>query len=234
MRCLQVASKRSINFNFQDVFRGKTILLVSDNREEQRDKDKLIFKLRDKYHKLAQEYERVQQECEELNVLLKQKETEYRQLHVHHEESTQVYQRLEKTKDSLLDLNQKLKSENIQLSEDIVLLKKVIYQLNIELERYQDKLRSCGQIIPLQYSTGMMNDAELSKENKRMLESWGNVDLHALGPLLNAYQENITEKKELISEYERELNDFTGRCKEIISENEYLQKELENSKSKVL
>ncbi|XP_035727757.1 centrosomal protein of 89 kDa-like [Vespa mandarinia] len=205
---------------------------ITDDREEQKDKDKLIFKIRDKYHKLAQEYERVQQECEELNVLLKQKETEYRQLHVHHEESTQVYQQLEKTKDSLLNLNQKLKSDNIQLKEDIVLLKKVIYQLNVELERYQDKLRSCGQIIPLQYSTGTMNDAELSKENKKMLESWGNVDLHVLGPLLNAYQENIIEKKELISKYERELNDFTGRCKEIISENEYLQKELENSKSK--
>ncbi|XP_047367861.1 protein Cep89 homolog [Vespa velutina] len=205
---------------------------ISDDREEQKDKDKLIFKIRDKYHKLAQEYERVQQECEELNVLLKQKETEYRQLHVHHEESTQIYQQLETTKDSLLNLNQKLKSDNIQLKEDIVLLKKVIYQLNVELERYQDKLRSCGQIIPLQYSTSTMNDAELSKENKKMLESWGNVDLHALGPLLNAYQENIMEKKELISKYERELNDFTGRCKEIILENEYLQKELENSKSK--
>lgn len=165
---------------------------------------------------------------------MKQKETEYRQLHVHHEESTQVFQQLEKTKDSLLNLNQKLKSENVQLKEDIVLLKKVIYQLNTELERYQDKLRLCGQVIPLQYSTSTMNDVEISRENKKMLESWGNVDLHALAPLLNAYQENITEKKELISKYEQELNDFTGRCKEIISENEFLQKELENSKSKVL
>ncbi|KAL2749492.1 centrosomal protein of 89 kDa [Vespula maculifrons] len=205
---------------------------TSDNREEQKDKDKLIFKIRDKYHKLAQEYERVQQQCEESNVLLKQKETEYRQLHVHHEESTQVFQQLEKTKDSLLNLNQKLKSENVQLKEDIVLLKKVIYQLNTELERYQDKLRLCGQVIPLQYSTSTMNDVEISRENKKMLESWGNVDLHALAPLLNAYQENITEKKELINKYEQELNDFTGRCKEIISENEFLQKELENSKSK--
>ncbi|KAK2586039.1 hypothetical protein KPH14_012041 [Odynerus spinipes] len=205
---------------------------MEDNREQQKDKDKLIIKIRDKYHKLAEEYESVRQECERLDILLKQKETEYRQLHVHHEESTEVLQQLEKTKDTLLNINQQLKSENTQLREDTLLLKKVIYQLNAELERYQDKLRSCGQIIPLKHSTDAHNDAKLSIDNKKMLESWGNVDLHALGPLLDAYQENLIEKKELINKYEQELNDFSGRCKEIVLENESLHKELENSESK--
>lgn len=207
---------------------------MTDNREEQKDKDKLISKIRDKYNKLLEEYESVQRECERLDILLKQKETEYRQLHLHHEESTEVLRQSEKTKETLLNINQKLKSENIQFKEDTLLLKKVIYQLNVELERYQDKLRSSGQIIPLQRITDTHDDTGFGKENKKILESWGRVDIHALGPLLDAYQENLLEKKELISKYEQELNDFGGRCKEIILENECLHKELENSKSKVL
>ncbi|KAI4482382.1 hypothetical protein M0804_008933 [Polistes exclamans] len=231
-RHLRKEIERLMEENHMLMIKLEDLNAMSDNREEQKDKDKLIFKIRDKYHKLAQEYERVQQECEQLNVLLKQKETEYRQLHLHHEESTQVFQRLEETKNILLNINDKLKSENVQLNEDTMLLKKVIYQLNAELERYQDKVRSCGQIIPSQFNTHTINDEELVKENKKMFESWGNVNMHALGPLLDAYQENLIEKKELISKYEQELNDFTGRCKEIISENEFLHKELENSKSK--
>lgn len=182
-----------------------------------------------KYHKLLKNHNSLQQEYEKVNALLTERETEYHQLHMHHKKFTEALQKIEKTNSNLLTFNQKCKAENAQLNEDVLLLKHVIYQLNAELERYQDKLKESGQsILP-------KNDISDSKKptDETILRSWGSVNTHVLGPLLNAYQESLSEKQELVNKYEEDIANFTTRCKEVIMENECMQCEMEKLKSKV-
>lgn len=58
--------------------------------------------------------------------------------------------------------------------------------------------------------------------------------MSALAPLLEAYEETIAEKDELISNYKQEMELFTHRCKEIISENEVLHAQLVEANKKVI
>jgi len=51
------------------------------------------------------------------------------------------------------------------------------------------------------------------------------------GPLLNAYEETIREKNDLIQQYEKEMNHFTGKFKEILNENDHLQEEMQKIKN---
>lgn len=54
--------------------------------------------------------------------------------------------------------------------------------------------------------------------------SWGSVNTHTLGPLLDAYQDTIKEKEDIIKCYEQELATFTGKLKAVLEENELLHK----------
>lgn len=54
--------------------------------------------------------------------------------------------------------------------------------------------------------------------------SWGNVNSHTLGPLLDAYQDTINEKEDIIKKYELELANFTDKLKVVIGENEFYHK----------
>lgn len=58
--------------------------------------------------------------------------------------------------------------------------------------------------------------------------SWGNVNSHTLGPLLDAYQDTINEKEDIIKKYELELADFTDKLKVVIEENELFHKKSSN------
>jgi len=197
-----------------------------------KEKDSLLSRIHIKYQKLLKSHDSLQQEYEKANALLAERETEYQQLHMQHKKFTEALQKVEKTNSNLLTFNQKYKAENIQLNEDVLLLKHVIYRLNAELERYQDKLKESGQNI---LSKNDILDSKSPTDNiKTVLESWGSVNTHVLGPLLDAYQESLSEKQELVSKYEEDIANFSTRCKEVIMENECMQNEMEKLKSKVL
>ncbi|XP_072756474.1 centrosomal protein of 89 kDa [Anoplolepis gracilipes] len=198
---------------------------------ELKEKDSLMSKVCNKYHKLLKNHESLQQEYEKLNAILTERETEYHRLHIYHKESIEALQKVEKTNSNLLTFNQRYKSENAQLNEDVLLLKNVIYHLNAELGKYQDKMRELGQNV----LSKNINDIDYKRpadDIKKVLESWGSVNTHVLGPLLDAYEENLLEKQELLNKYEEEIADFSTRCKEIIAENECMQNEMEKLRSK--
>lgn len=186
-----------------------------------------------KYHKLLKNYDNLQQEYEKINAFLAKRETEYHQLHVHHKKFTETLQKAEKTNSNLLTFNQRYKTENVQLNEDVLLLKHVIYRLNAELERYQDKLKESGQSVLSKNINDVLNSKNPANDIKAISDSWGSVNTHVLGPLLDAYQESLSEKQELVNKYEENIVNFSARCKEVVMENECMQSEIEKLKSKV-
>ncbi|XP_015117144.1 protein Cep89 homolog isoform X2 [Diachasma alloeum] len=173
----------------------------------------------------------VQLENSNLQKALSKNENEYKELHSHYEDLTKHVQSLEQERTTLVNGYKKLKSENSQMAEDISLLKVLIYKLNVELERYQDKLRGSQSQEDSRSPRGEESDP--GSEARRVAESWGRVDTHVLAPLLEAYQENLREKDELVRQYKHEMDDFSGRCKEIVGENDALRKEIEHFKSEI-
>lgn len=121
-----------------------------------------------------------------------------------------------------------LKAQNQELNEDVTLLKNLVYRLNVELDRYQQKLHKVGatELPPLKFTPSEVQEKEASM-------SWRNVDKNALGPLLEAYQEAIKEKNDLIRDYEQDLNTFVAKCKQIVTENEKLYQDLEEANKQV-
>nr|XP_012221819.1 PREDICTED: protein Cep89 homolog isoform X2 [Linepithema humile] len=202
----------------------------SETIAELKEKDSLMSRISSKYHKLLKSHNSLQQECEKLNVLLEEREIEFQQLHTRHKEFMEALQKVEKTNSNLVTFNQRFKTENVQLNEDVLLLKNVIYRLNTELERYQDKLKESGQSVPSKNINDILDSKSLADD--KVLESWGCVNTHVLGPLLDAYQENLLEKQELINKYEEDITNLNTRCKEVIGENECMQNEIEKLRSK--
>lgn len=151
---------------------------------------------------------------------LKDKENNYNELERRYEEVKKFLQSLEIENSGLTTINEKINLECSQLNEDVVLLKSVVYRLNVQLERCQ----SFG---------GNNHTDDVCPDPKKLAKSWGSVDVHALGPLLNAYEESISEKDELLKKYEQEISRFSSRCKEIVTENEQLQLEIDDLKFKV-
>lgn len=65
-------------------------------------------------------------------------------------------------------------------------------------------------------------------------KQWSRVEMNALAPLLEAFEETIAEKDELISNYKKEMELFTNRCKDVISENDALNAQLVEANKKVI
>lgn len=115
------------------------------------------------------------------------------------------------------------------------------FRLNVHLERYQETLRKSNirvfkQLPALTNETldSLELDENVSKnilsevhQNHRHTPiSWGTVNVHTLGPLLDAYEDRNKEKEEIIQGYDQELLNVTGRLKEIMEENEVLHAKL--------
>ncbi|XP_012271142.1 centrosomal protein of 89 kDa isoform X2 [Orussus abietinus] len=196
--------------------------------EELTEEGTMIMKLRSKLHKLEKNCEEIQEERQKLSFLLQQRETDYQKLRLHCEKMVDAVQSVEDEKSNLIIINEKFKAENTQLKEDVTLLKSLVYRLNVELEKYQDRLQQCGQ------SSEIKNIEEVNTplQSKKIMESWGRVNTHALGPLLDAYEQSLLEKDELIKTYAQQIDIFSTQCKEIIAENESLHKEVENLSKK--
>lgn len=128
-------------------------------------------------------------------------------------------------KENQLEIN-RLSDENEQLVSDINMMKVLIYRLNVQLENYQEQLRK--QDNDGKHNSSRQHIHELSAINYDNIESidWGCVQSFVLAPLLNAYQETIREKNNLVKQCETELNLETGRIKDILAENEGLHEEI--------
>ncbi|KAK0178693.1 hypothetical protein PV327_007561 [Microctonus hyperodae] len=199
--------------------------------EEHSEKEVLDVKYKTKYNKLEKKFQEVETENKKLLTLLDKRETDYRELHANHDELLKHIQLVDQEKKNVFLGYKKLSTENTQLNEDVSLLKILIYRLNVELERYQDKLRGSNQKHDDSTTVGDSGDGvDCNMERKRISESWGRVNVHALGPLLEAFEESIREKDELIKQFRRECDDFGGRCKEIVAENEELRKDIDSYK----
>lgn len=118
--------------------------------------------------------------------------------------------------------------EHGDLKNDLKMMKILVYRLNVQVERYQDVIRE---------SKGLTSDipkidfVDSSYGGAKDNLNWGPVNSHTLGPLLNAYEETIAEKNDLVQQFEREMIDFTGKLKKVMEENETLHKDMENIKS---
>lgn len=142
-----------------------------------------------------------------------------------------------------------MSTENQQLSNDIGMMKVLIYRLNVQLENYQEMLRKLNRdentssihrvnvgnlatTIPSSMMATTATTPITAQTNFENIESidWGCVQSHVLAPLLNAYQETIKEKNGLVKQYENELNQMTGRIKDILSENEKLHEQIDDLK----
>ncbi|XP_044264556.1 protein Cep89 homolog [Tribolium madens] len=151
-------------------------------------------------------------------------------------------QKCEESKQILQKVNEEntiLKTSKKNLEEDLNMLKTVVYRLNVQMERYQEKLRKLNVKVaqnstPQHQSLDNIpvvdghdpNIFELHKDHSHTPISWGKVNSHTLGPLLDAYQDTITEKDEIIESYEAEIFEFTGKLKDVIKENDLLHKSL--------
>ncbi|XP_048523587.1 protein Cep89 homolog isoform X1 [Dendroctonus ponderosae] len=149
-------------------------------------------------------------------------------------------QQLEAQLEAAIQENQALSKRNVDVSQDLEMLKTVVFRLNAQLERYQEKLRKhnisiekYSQLHPQKSSTNQYRETEIinilsedHQNHRHTPVSWGPVNSHTLGPLLDAYQDTINEKDEIIQNYELNLASFTGKMKEVIEENENLYKKL--------
>jgi centrosomal protein CEP89 len=122
-----------------------------------------------------------------------------------------------------------LQAQNQELNEDVTLLKNLVYRLNVELDRYQQKLHkqgNTGDLPPLKVMSSEVQEKEATV-------AWMNINKSAVGPLLEAYQETIKEKDDLIHNYEQDLNKFVANCKQVVAENEKLYQDLEEANKQV-
>lgn len=110
------------------------------------------------------------------------------------------------------DESQKRNKEQL---EDVNMLKNVVYRLNVQLERYQEKFRK---------ETTEPVQIDGHSDHNHTPVSWGNVNVHTLAPLLDAYQNAVKEKEDIIQKYEEEFSTFTGKLKAVTDENETLHK----------
>lgn len=214
---------------FYDEIKIKIFTFILGLMEALSEKEALIAKYKTKYSKLEKNYQEVTSKNSNLQVLIEKREAEYNELHTHYEELIKHVQSLDQERINNQLGNKKVVAENTQLHEDVSLLKILIYRLNVELQRYQDKLRLLN-VKPDEEKTETTDPAT---ESKKVSEAWGHVNNHALAPLLEAYQEHLEEKDDLIRHFRNEMDDFGGKFKEIVAENEELRKGLDHYKLQV-
>ncbi|XP_031635137.1 protein Cep89 homolog [Contarinia nasturtii] len=197
--------------------------LISEKNEQIEKLIKRVTTLHSLNNEFAVEHEKLENELQESQ----QRCMEYEQ---EREKGCDSCRSLTKNnKENQLEID-RLFSENEQLVSDINMMKVLIYRLNVQLENYQELLRK--QDNDGKYIHNRKHVHEMSAINYENIESidWGCVQSFVLAPLLNAYQETIREKNNLVKQYETELNQESGRIKEILSENEGLHEQIEHMK----
>lgn len=103
-----------------------------------------------------------------------------------------------------------LQKENVDIKNDLKMLKILVFRLNKHIEYYQDLLNKSD--VKFETPSRDLNE-------KEQAESWV-VNSHLLSPLIISYEERIREKNEIIQSYEFELNSVSMKMKKILDENE--------------
>ncbi|KAH8418703.1 hypothetical protein KR222_011706 [Zaprionus bogoriensis] len=164
-----------------------------------------------------------------LNGLLLAKEQQLEQLlqrldtlHKYNErfaqENEQLEQRLAQAEQQLAkctrcqQLGQQLgrvQEQNKELSNDVDMLKTLVFRLNVQIECYQDR----GVPPPVTGAT----------PNSSTLPSWPErLPTHTLTPLLQAYDESIRDKDALLAQFSADFELFGGELKRALEENSRL------------
>ncbi|KAF4526397.1 hypothetical protein B566_EDAN012687 [Ephemera danica] len=105
---------------------------------------------------------------------------------------------------------------------DRELLENLVWRLNVELGRYETRLQQLEkEFIPDKYN----NASETAKNTSA--PAWCRADPATLGPLLQAYDEALLEKDQLINNFEQQLHKLGAEFREEVAENERLHEALE-------
>ena len=83
---------------------------------------------------------------------------------------------------------------NSESEEEIKVLKTMVHRLNAELSKYQNSSE---------------NNSENRESNLPKIESC--LNMQQLAPLVVAYEEEVKEKDEIISEYEKQLHHLNSQ-----------------------
>ncbi|KAL0812068.1 hypothetical protein ABMA28_009458 [Loxostege sticticalis] len=146
---------------------------------------------------------------------------------------------------------QQAREQNSRLQKDMQAMKDVLYRLNVQLSRYQEKLRSSiqhmadgkGDVIHkpgerydnldslINASLGCKEahaddtytkSAADDQTHTRLVDLSGLLSAQALAPLFDAYQDNLQEKDNLILDYEKQFEIINKKSKQIVEENKTL------------
>ncbi|CAK1543365.1 unnamed protein product [Leptosia nina] len=146
------------------------------------------------------------------------------------------------------------REHNSRLHKDLQAMKDVLYRLNVQLSRYQEKLRSnqnittdCNDmttkdkyetfdsLITTNFAQKHDDEKEGSQtknpddvNTSRFVDLSGLLSAQALAPLFDAYQENLQEKDNLILDYEKQFESMNKKSKQIVTENKSLLEKLSN------
>ncbi|XP_068625129.1 centrosomal protein of 89 kDa [Battus philenor] len=154
-------------------------------------------------------------------------------------------------------LNQ-AREQNVRLQKDMQALKDVLYRLNVQLSRYQEKIRSNVKTLStdnktvdkFEYLDSLIatslgtrrESANIEESTKtggheeigRVVDLSGLLSAQALAPLFDAYQENLQEKDNLILDYEKQFESMNKKSKQIISENKSLCDKVESLENEIV
>ncbi|CAH1394041.1 unnamed protein product [Nezara viridula] len=120
--------------------------------------------------------------------------------------------------------NDAVRERNRQLSQDVFLMKNILVKLNLELERYQDKLRNYENY---QLKNDSCENASRQSVGKKI--EWVNGEVTVMAPLLIAYEESMREKEDLIHDFKVDIERLSGKMKEIVKENSELREKIAES-----
>jgi hypothetical protein len=126
-------------------------------------------------------------------------------------------------KNLLLAQVRSLKKENQDMKEDTNVLKSVVRRLNTEISRYQEKVGMRSEFYTPSRINQQCTTSNSSPTNSQTSESYRLLEMpRKMQPLLQAYDELIQDKNEIIADHERKLDKFKVCCKSIVQENEEL------------
>ncbi|XP_036332282.1 protein Cep89 homolog [Rhagoletis pomonella] len=132
----------------------------------------------------------------------------------------------------------KCSTEKQTLISDVAMMKTLVYRLNVQIERYQDRLRVSKNGMPI--VTNMKSNSDKNgtgdvPNQNFSITAWEECALHThtLSPLLQSYDEMIRDKEQLIQQYMEEFEHFTGELKRTLEENNSLLQQNESLRREV-
>ncbi|XP_053472530.1 centrosomal protein of 89 kDa isoform X3 [Ictalurus furcatus] len=178
--------------------------------EFQQELVKELRELREQNHTLTAQKEALERTCSEQNQQMQQ--LHQQQSHSPREGRHSIGKSFE-----LLSLRQQAQ----ELVDENDGLKMTVHRLNVELSRYQARYR------PLTRDECPLNSG---LPGKGPAPPWL-LDIKYLSPLLLAYEDQLTERDQLLKSSEEDLKKLRMRTEEVIQENEKLHTELSKTSS---